>query len=196
MDCTAWRHLAENLAASGGKGARLVVTGRLRTERWETPEGEKRSKMVMDADEVGASMLFATVTIARTTHDTPPRSTAPDAPWTSASPTRPEPPAAPDRQTRPSEPLKASSPSRRSAEPRRSVSVTGEKWVRTTIQAPPTVCYPFQPRHHQGNPRDRAGARACHRSRRPIGARLLAYLAQTVPGRRLMLPRMPAPARR
>ncbi|MGW2582564.1 single-stranded DNA-binding protein [Streptomyces virginiae] len=94
MDCTAWRHLAENLAASAGKGARLVVTGRLRTDRWETPEGEKRSKVVMDADEVGASMTFATVTIARTTRTTPPREAAPDDPWTTASPTRPDPTAA------------------------------------------------------------------------------------------------------
>lgn len=67
LDCTAWRQLAENLATSARKGARLVVAGRLRTERWETPEGEKRSKMVMDADEVAASMTFATVAITRTT---------------------------------------------------------------------------------------------------------------------------------
>ncbi|WP_331751463.1 single-stranded DNA-binding protein (plasmid) [Streptomyces globisporus] len=66
LDCTTWRQPAENLAASAHKGARLVVAGRLRTERWESPEGEKRSKMVMDADEVAASMTFATVTITRT----------------------------------------------------------------------------------------------------------------------------------
>lgn len=71
----------------------LVVTGRLRTDRWETPEGEKRSKMVMDADEVGASMTFATVTITRTTRSGDrPKETAPDDPWTTATPTRPTPP--------------------------------------------------------------------------------------------------------
>lgn len=63
LDCTVWRQLAENLVSSARKGTRLVVAGRLRTERWETPEGEKRSKMVMEADEVAASMMFATVAI-------------------------------------------------------------------------------------------------------------------------------------
>ncbi|MFD1277862.1 single-stranded DNA-binding protein [Streptomyces kaempferi] len=38
MECSAWRQLAENLAGSVSKGAR-VVAGRLRTDRWETPEG-------------------------------------------------------------------------------------------------------------------------------------------------------------
>ncbi|MEU9056433.1 single-stranded DNA-binding protein [Streptomyces sp. NPDC048384] len=93
LDCTAWRQLAENLAASARKGARLVVAGRLRTERWETPEGEKRSKMVMEADEVAASMTFATVAITRTPRAVPPQATAPDDPWATASPTRPAPPA-------------------------------------------------------------------------------------------------------
>ncbi|MGW1616834.1 single-stranded DNA-binding protein [Streptomyces sp. NPDC002285] len=79
-DCTAWRQPAENLAASARKGARLVVVGRLRTERWESPEGEKRSKMVMDADEVAASMTFAPLSITRTTRTVPPQATAPDDP--------------------------------------------------------------------------------------------------------------------
>lgn len=93
LDCTDWRQPAENLAASAPKGARLVVVGRLRTERWESPEGEKRSTMV-DADEVAASMTFATLSITRTTSTMPPQATAPDDPWTTATPTRPAPPAA------------------------------------------------------------------------------------------------------
>ncbi|WP_329154824.1 single-stranded DNA-binding protein [Streptomyces sp. NBC_01456] len=65
LDCSAWRQFAENLAESNvTKGTRVVVAGRLRTDRWETPEGEKRSRMVMDVDDVGASMTFTTVTIA------------------------------------------------------------------------------------------------------------------------------------
>jgi hypothetical protein len=44
LDCSAWRQLAENLTESLAKGARVVVAGRLRTDRWETPEGEKRSR--------------------------------------------------------------------------------------------------------------------------------------------------------
>ncbi|MFJ3762781.1 single-stranded DNA-binding protein [Streptomyces sp. NPDC090080] len=76
------------------RGARVVVAGRLRTDRWENPEGEKRSRMVLDVDDVGASMTFATETITRTTRPVPPRETAPDDPWASASPIRPAAPAA------------------------------------------------------------------------------------------------------
>ncbi|MEU9547237.1 single-stranded DNA-binding protein [Streptomyces mirabilis] len=94
MDCSAWRQLAENLAGSVSKGARVVVAGRLRTDRWETPEGEKRSRMVLEVDDVGASMTFATVTITRTARSVPARETAPDDPWATASPVRPTPPAA------------------------------------------------------------------------------------------------------
>lgn len=97
LDCTAWRQLAENLAVSARKGARLVVAGRLRTERWETAEGEKRSKVVMDAEEVAASMAFATLTITRTSRTVPPQATAPDDPWATATPHRPTPPPAPVR---------------------------------------------------------------------------------------------------
>uniref|UniRef100_UPI002F9152D9 single-stranded DNA-binding protein n=1 Tax=Kitasatospora indigofera TaxID=67307 RepID=UPI002F9152D9 len=89
LDCNAWRQLAENLAASLAKGARVVVAGRLRTDRWESAEGEKRSRMVLDVDDVGASMTFATVTITRTTRGAAAREGAPDEVWASASRTRP-----------------------------------------------------------------------------------------------------------
>ncbi|MDX2565164.1 single-stranded DNA-binding protein [Streptomyces sp. TX20-6-3] len=89
LDCSCWRQLAENVAGSLSKGSRVVVAGRLRTDRWETPEGEKRSRMVLDADDVGASMTFATVTITRTARTAPPRETAPDDPWATATPHRP-----------------------------------------------------------------------------------------------------------
>ncbi|WP_423247550.1 single-stranded DNA-binding protein [Streptomyces achmelvichensis] len=89
LDCSCWRQLAENVAGSLSKGARVVAAGRLRTDRWESPEGEKRQRMVLDVDDVGASMTFATVTITRTARAVPPRETAPDDPWATASPVRP-----------------------------------------------------------------------------------------------------------
>jgi single-strand DNA-binding protein len=58
--CNAWRSLGENVAESLTKGARAVVIGRLRMRSWETPEGEKRSVVEVEADEVGASLKFAT----------------------------------------------------------------------------------------------------------------------------------------
>jgi single-strand DNA-binding protein len=64
--CNAWRSLGENVAESLTKGARAVVIGRLRMRSWETPEGEKRSVVEVEADEVGASLKFATAKPERT----------------------------------------------------------------------------------------------------------------------------------
>jgi single-strand DNA-binding protein len=52
FDVTAWRSLAENIAESLTQGTRVVVVGRLRTNSWETAEGERRSKVEIEADEV------------------------------------------------------------------------------------------------------------------------------------------------
>ena len=62
----AWRDLAENVADSLSKGARAVVVGRLRSRSWETPEGEKRSVVEVEADEIAPSLRFATATVTRT----------------------------------------------------------------------------------------------------------------------------------
>ena len=65
--CTAWRELAEHIAESLTKGARVVVVGRLRQSRWETPEGDKRSTYGLDVDEVGPSLRFALAKVTKTT---------------------------------------------------------------------------------------------------------------------------------
>ena len=63
FDVVCWRDLAENVALSLTKGARVLVTGRLDQRSWESDEGEKRSKVEIVADEIGASLRFATVDI-------------------------------------------------------------------------------------------------------------------------------------
>ena len=60
-----WRGQAENLAESLGKGDRVMVTGRLRQRSWETPSGDKRSVTELEADEVGASLKWATAKVER-----------------------------------------------------------------------------------------------------------------------------------
>ena len=60
-----WRGQAENLADSLSKGDRVMVTGRLRQRSWETPEGDKRSVTEIEADEVGASLKWATAKVER-----------------------------------------------------------------------------------------------------------------------------------
>ncbi len=62
-----WRDQAEHLADSLSKGDRVMVSGRLRQRSWETPEGEKRSVTEIEADEVGASLKFATAKVERAT---------------------------------------------------------------------------------------------------------------------------------
>ncbi|HEY6707333.1 MAG TPA: single-stranded DNA-binding protein, partial [Actinomycetota bacterium] len=56
-----WRDQAEHISRSLHKGARCVVVGRLRSRSWETPEGQRRSSVEVDAEEVGMSMRFAPV---------------------------------------------------------------------------------------------------------------------------------------
>ena len=65
FDVVTWRELAENVALSLTKGMRVVVSGRLEQRSWETEEGDRRSKVEIVADEVGASLRFATVDVHR-----------------------------------------------------------------------------------------------------------------------------------
>ena len=60
-----WREMADNVAESLAKGARVVVTGRLEQRSWETDNGEKRSVVEVVADEIGPSLRWATASINR-----------------------------------------------------------------------------------------------------------------------------------
>lgn len=70
MTCTVWREAAENVAECLRKGARVVVTGRLRLSKWETPDGEKRQQHQLDVEEVGASLRYAHVQVRKLTRTT------------------------------------------------------------------------------------------------------------------------------
>ena len=65
FDIVCWREMAENASESLSKGARVVVTGRLEQRSWETPEGDKRSKIEVVADEIGPSLRWATAQITK-----------------------------------------------------------------------------------------------------------------------------------
>jgi single-strand DNA-binding protein len=62
-----WRDQASHLAESLRKGDRILVVGRLRQRSWETPDGERRSVAEIEAEDVGASLKWATVSIERAT---------------------------------------------------------------------------------------------------------------------------------
>ena len=65
FDIVCWQQMAENASESLSKGARVVVTGRLEQRSWETPEGEKRSKIEVVADEIGPSLRWATAQVQK-----------------------------------------------------------------------------------------------------------------------------------
>jgi single-strand DNA-binding protein len=64
---TAWRQLAEHIGDSLSKGDRVIVAGQLRSRSWETPEGDKRQVVEVQADEVGPSLRWATAKPERVT---------------------------------------------------------------------------------------------------------------------------------
>ena len=60
LRCSLWRQPAENLAESLSRGARVIVQGRLKQRSFETIEGEKRTVIELDVDEIGPSLKYAT----------------------------------------------------------------------------------------------------------------------------------------
>jgi single-strand DNA-binding protein len=67
LRCSIWRQAAENVAESLQKGMRVIVQGRLQQRSYETKEGEKRSVIEMQVDEIGPSLKYATAKVNRTT---------------------------------------------------------------------------------------------------------------------------------
>jgi single-strand DNA-binding protein len=65
LRCSIWRQAAENVAESLTKGMRVVVQGRLRQRSYETREGEKRTVVELDVEEVGPSLKYATAKVTK-----------------------------------------------------------------------------------------------------------------------------------
>jgi len=65
LRCSVWRQYAENVAESLTKGTRVIVTGRLKQRSYETKEGEKRSVVELDVDDVGPALRNATAKVTR-----------------------------------------------------------------------------------------------------------------------------------
>ena len=65
LSCSIWRQAAENVAESLQKGMRVVAQGRLKQRSYETREGEKRTVVELDVEEVGPSLKYATAKVAR-----------------------------------------------------------------------------------------------------------------------------------
>ncbi|HCX86226.1 MAG TPA: single-stranded DNA-binding protein [Micrococcales bacterium] len=65
MRCSIWREAAENVAESLTKGTRVIASGRLVQRSYETREGEKRTVVELQVDEIGPSLRYATAKVAR-----------------------------------------------------------------------------------------------------------------------------------
>jgi single-strand DNA-binding protein len=65
LACTIWRQAAENVAESLQRGSRVIVSGRLRQRSYETREGEKRTVMELEVDEIGPSLRYATAKVQK-----------------------------------------------------------------------------------------------------------------------------------
>src|SRR4051812_18228903 len=66
LRCSIWRQAAENVAESLQRGMRVVVQGRLRQRSFETKEGEKRTVVECEVDEIGPSLRYATAKVTKT----------------------------------------------------------------------------------------------------------------------------------
>ncbi|CAN5245616.1 single-stranded DNA-binding protein [soil metagenome] len=60
-----WREFAEHVAGSLTKGSRVIATGRLKQRSYETKEGEKRTSIELEVDEIGPSLRYATAQVTR-----------------------------------------------------------------------------------------------------------------------------------
>ncbi|MFI6228585.1 single-stranded DNA-binding protein [Micromonospora echinospora] len=65
LSCVVWRQMAEHVAESLQRGSRVIVTGRLKQRSYETREGEKRTVMELDVDEIGPSLRYATAKVQK-----------------------------------------------------------------------------------------------------------------------------------
>jgi single-strand DNA-binding protein len=94
LRASVWREFAEHVAGSLTKGSRVIATGRLKQRSYETKEGEKRTSIELEVDEIGPSLRYATaqVTRAASSRDgggAPGRGAVADEPWAASAPEAP-----------------------------------------------------------------------------------------------------------
>lgn len=66
LRCSVWKDMAENVAESLTKGMRVIIEGRLKSRSYETKEGEKRTVIELEVDEIGPSLKYANAKVNRT----------------------------------------------------------------------------------------------------------------------------------
>ncbi|ORJ99845.1 single-stranded DNA-binding protein [Prescottella equi] len=87
LRCNIWREAAENVAESLTRGFRVIVSGRLKQRSFETREGEKRTVVELEVDEIGPSLRYATASVNKANRgggSRKPAAKPADDPWGSA----------------------------------------------------------------------------------------------------------------
>jgi single-strand DNA-binding protein len=69
LRASVWREYAEQVAGSLTKGSRVIAVGRLKQRSYETKEGEKRTSIELEIDEIGPSLRYATAQVTRTSRE-------------------------------------------------------------------------------------------------------------------------------
>ncbi|QDK01919.1 ssDNA binding protein [Arthrobacter phage Vibaki] len=65
LRASVWREAAENVAESLTKGMRVIVSGRLKSRSYDTKEGEKRTVIELEVDEIGPSLRYANAKVTK-----------------------------------------------------------------------------------------------------------------------------------
>jgi len=78
LRASAWRDLGEHVAASLTKGMQVIAVGKLKQRSYETKDGEKRTSIELDVDEIGPSLRFATAQVTRAGRGSAPAEVAGD----------------------------------------------------------------------------------------------------------------------
>ncbi|MER7009936.1 single-stranded DNA-binding protein [Saccharopolyspora sp. NPDC000359] len=84
LRCSIWRQAAENVTESLTRGMRVIVLGRLRQRSFQTKEGEKRTVVELDVDEIGPSLRYATATVNKPDRQGAKTNPPPTDPWGAA----------------------------------------------------------------------------------------------------------------
>lgn len=88
LRCSVWREFAEHVAGSLTKGMRVIASGRLRQRSYQDKDGNNRTAIELEIDEIGPSLRYATAQVARAQNSQPPQGQPPaqTTSWETATP--------------------------------------------------------------------------------------------------------------
>lgn len=86
LRASVWREFAEHVAGSLLKGSRVIATGRLKQRSYQDREGNNRTAIELEVDEIGPSLRYATATVTRAASNRGGQAPAQSEQWSTAQP--------------------------------------------------------------------------------------------------------------